>query len=318
MARKWLGRARACGTPVAGLLLLSFLWSLSSLRVDLFSNLTGNLVPYMEKQVVSFALLAAFAGLIALVRRSKWPQGQEAWNWVAVGVGLFVVPAGLVYLSSESISGQTRVALFSLALVFAVVFGPYLGPGSGTENRNGLAASLVAATGTLCIFPVALPGTLEGGVAFIGVILAAGCVAAANCRAVKLAQELPGRPVLPVAAIAGATAAVGLAGLSAMTERAVWNWSALRPEFGWAAAVELPGLLLLFWLMGRMSAARMTTRYVLAPFIAILVGLVLMQPSAGVRIWLGLAMEAGGAGWLLFAPEDDADSDGANLNLSDE
>jgi drug/metabolite transporter (DMT)-like permease len=303
---------------VAGLLLLALLWSLSSLRADLFPNLTENLLPYMEKQVASFVLLTALAGLIAFVRRAEWPRGREVWDWVAVGFGLFVVPAGLVYLSNESISGQTRVALFSLAPVFAVVFEPYLGSSAGKESRNGLAAALVAVIGTLYVFPVALPGSLESGIAFFGVILAAGCVAAANCRAVKLADELAGRSVFPVAAIAGATAAVGLAALSAITEKAVWNWDALGPELAWSAGVELPGLLLLFWLMRRMSAARMTTRYVLAPWIAILVGLVFMHPAVGVRIWLGLALVAGGAEWLLFSADDGAAGDGARLKLGRE
>jgi hypothetical protein len=62
----------------------------------------------------------------------------------------------------------------------------------------------------------------------------------------------------------------------------------------------------------------MTTRYVLAPFIAILVGLALMQPVVGARVWLGLALMAGGAGWLLFAPVDGGDGDGAKLNLNHE
>ncbi len=315
MFAKWLRRARTSGAPVVGLLMLSFLWSLSSLRADLFPNLGENLVPYMEKQEVAFALLAIFAAAMGVARRAEWPRGREVWDWVVVGFGLFVVPAALVYLSNESISGQTRVALFSLAPVFAVVFEPYLGVGTGTESRNGLMAALVAVVGTLCVFPIALPGSLESGIAFFGVILAAGCVAAANCRAVKLSAELRGRPVLPVAAIAGATAAAGLAALSATTERAVWNWSALGPELAWSTGVELPGLLLLFWLMRRMSAARMTTRYVLAPFFAILVGLVLMQPAAGARIWLGLALVAVGAGWILFSAEDNADGDGAGLDL---
>jgi drug/metabolite transporter (DMT)-like permease len=124
--------------------------------------------------------------------------------------------------------------------------------------------------------------------------------------------------MLPMAATAGATAAIGLGALSAVTERAVWNWGALGPELGWSGVVEAPGLLLLFWLMGRMSAGRMTTRYVLAPFIAILVGLALMQPVVGARVWLGLALMAGGAGWLLFAPVDGGDGDGAKLNLNHE
>ena len=300
---------------MAGLLLLSFLWSLSSLRGDLFPNLTPAPLPYMERQVVSFAVFAAVAALIAVVRGAEWPRGRRLGESILLGVGLFVAPAGLVYLSNESISGQSRVALFSLAPVFAVVVEPYVGSGTGRGSRNGLLAALVAVIGTLCVFPVALPGSIEGGFALFEVVFAAGCVAIANCRAVKLSAELPGRSVMPLAAIAGTSAALGLAVLSAATERAVWNWGAMGPELAWSAVVELPGLLLLFWLMQRMSAARMTTRYVLAPLIAILAVLVLMRPAAGWRTWLGLALMAGGTGWLLFAPDDDADGDSSPLKL---
>jgi drug/metabolite transporter (DMT)-like permease len=116
-----------------------------------------------------------------------------------------------------------------------------------------------------------------------------------------------------MAAIAGATAAAGFAtsaaieGLVAsggLTERPLWKWDTLPPELAWSAAVGLPGLLLLFWLMRWISAVRMTTRFVLAPLFAALFGLVFLRPTMGLRIWLGLLLVAAGAGWLLFAPEE--------------
>lgn len=308
-----VGRAKSSAVPVAGLLLLCFLWSLSSLRADLLPNLSLNLLPYMQKQEVSFALLTVVSALIALVRRVEWPLGRRLQPSVFIGLGLFVAPVVLVYLSNEWVSASTRVALFSLAPAFAVVFEPYIGSGSIQQNRNGLVAALVAVIGTLCIFPLAFPPSIEGAIAFGEVILAAAGVAAANCLAVKTAVELQGRSISAMAAIAGATATAGLAALSAVTEQSNWKWAAIGPELGWSAVVELPGLLLLFWLMQRMSAARMTIRYVLAPFIAILIGLVLLRPTVGLRTWLGLLLVAAGAGWLLFATDDEAD--GASLPL---
>ena len=93
------------------------------------------------------------------------------------------------------------------------------------------------------------------------------------------------------------------------------TWSALTPELAWSAAIELPGLLLLFWLMRRMSAARMTTRFVLAPFMALLIGAVAMHPSLTLRTWLGMFLIGAGVGWLLLAAEVEPEESALPLNL---
>jgi drug/metabolite transporter (DMT)-like permease len=80
-------------------------------------------------------------------------------------------------------------------------------------------------------------------------------------------------------------------------------------------AVQLPSLLLLFWLMRRTSATAMATRYVLAPLIAILVDMGIAPPIVGARTWLGLLLIAGGAGALLLAPPAPPDDDSPPLSL---
>ena len=292
--------------PVARLLVLCLLSSLGSLRSDLLPNLMPVALPPLEGEALPFAVLAGVAAVFAGWRREKWPRGRGILAAVAVGAGLFLVPAVIVALSAAWSSSMTRVVLFSLAPVFAVVLEPYVGRGAGGGVRGGLLAAIAAVAGVLCLFPVDAPRSVGAGIAVCGVMVAVACVAAANCYAVRIAAELPGNSVAPMAAIAGTTAAVGLAVASAMTEHAVWRLDALRPAVVWSAAVELPGLLLLFWLMRRISAARMTTRFVLAPLMAILVSMAVMRPEVGVRGGLGLLLMASGAGWLLLAPEDDA------------
>ena len=70
------------------------------------------------------------------------------------------------------------------------------------------------------------------------------------------------------------------------------------------------------WLMRRMSAGRMTTRFVLTPLMASLIGLVLLRPTVELRAGVGLLMMAAGAGWLLFAPQDNQESETSPLNLN--
>jgi drug/metabolite transporter (DMT)-like permease len=309
-------RTRPRPGPIAALLLLCFLWSLGSLRSDLLQNLTLHPLPPMEKQAVPFALLAVTAVLFAVARRTKWPRGQRLLPPVLVGLGLFLAPAVLVSLTMQWVPELTRVALFSLAPVFAVVLEPHIGHVVGPQSKGALPAALAAVVGMLCIFPIEIPRSPAAGIAFGAVVLAAACVSAANCQAVRVVLRTPGRPIAPLAAIAGATAAVGLAASSVLMEQPFLRWDTLVSEAAWSAAFELPGLFLLFWLMRRMSAARMTTRFVLAPFVALLIGAVVLRPALTPRTWLGLLLVAGGIGWLLLAPEEEPEESAQPLNLN--
>jgi drug/metabolite transporter (DMT)-like permease len=68
--------------------------------------------------------------------------------------------------------------------------------------------------------------------------------------------------------------------------------------------------------MSRMTAVRMTTRFVLAPLMAILIGMAIDRPAIGPRIWMGLLLVAGGAAWLLLAPDDQPTANSSTFNLN--
>ena len=306
------------GLPIAALLLLCLLWSLNSLRSDLLPQFGSNSShAYMlAHQAFPPALLAVTVSLLAAARGSQWPRGKQFWLSSLIGLGLFVAPAVLVFLARHWISDLTRVALFSLAPVFAVVLEPHLGRLNVVQSTTSLLASLVALAGTLLLFPVDLPQSVQAGLAFAAVVLATACVAGTNCWAVRFTSELPRKSILPFAATAAASASVGLLAASAILERQ--QWQSIRPDLlsaAWLAAVEVPALWLLFWLMGHMSATRMTTRFLLAPLIANLIGIFLLRPVVSLREGLGLLLVACGAGWLLFAKEIKPGTDDSSLKL---
>jgi drug/metabolite transporter (DMT)-like permease len=322
MAGAELGNLRKDAGPVAALLLLCFLWSLSSLRLDLLPQFAPAANPQSQfgYQALPLGLLALAGTLLMLARSSKWPRGQQIRRCVAIGWGLFVVPTVLVYFARNWVGDSARVVLFSLAPMFAVVVEPYFGRLSGSQIKGGLMAAIVAVVGTLLVFPIDMPQSVKAGFAFCAVVLAAACAASANCWAVRVAGELPGDSIAPFATIAGAGSSMAFLALSLLTNhRAPWNWNAVGPDVAWSvawsAAVEFPGLLLLFWLMRRMSAARMMTRFLLAPLMANLIGLLVLQPAVSLRDGLGLALVAMGAGWLLFAREEGPETSGATLKL---
>ena len=307
------GNSSTRAASIVGLLSLSLLWAVGMLRADLLPGLIANPLPYLQKQAISFAQLTVVTGLAAVLRRKGWPCRRLLWDSVFVGLGLFVAPLALITLANGWVPGLAQAALFTLTPVFALVFEPYISTRTATQSRGGLIAALASVAGALCVFPVNIPTSIEAAGGLCAVILATVCVAAANCKAVETAKELPGYSTTAHAAIAGATATIALAAASASMERPVWKWDALGPELLWSASIELPGLLLLFWLMRRISAARMTTRYVLAPLLTILVGAGLMQAALAPRTWLGLLLMAAGAAYLLIAPETESKFEGLSL-----
>ena len=307
---------KQANTARAALLLLCFLLALSAMRSDLFPVSVGNPAPQLEREAVPFALMALMATLLAVVSKTRRPPRSQVQASILIGIGLFVAPALLLFASHGFVSAFTRVALFSLVPIFTVVFEPHIGAGLASQSRGSLLATLLAMAGTLFVFSLTLPSSIESGAAFAAVIVAAACVAAANCYAVRVASALPPCGLAPLAAIACAAAALGLLVASATTERLTWRVSLAGSDLTWPALVSVPSLLLLFWLMPRMTATRMTTRFIIAPLIAVLIGMALDRPSVELRTCAGLLLAAAAAAWLVFAPIDRPDENSAMLNLN--
>jgi drug/metabolite transporter (DMT)-like permease len=302
--------------PVTVLLLLCFLWSLGSIRSDLMPGVFAADLPPFEREALHLGVLAAVGWLLAAVLGAKWPKGRQIWDAVLIGLGLFVVPALLGEASKGEIPDLTRVALYSLTPVFAVAFEPYLGRLTESQAKGGLLAALGCVIGTLGVFPLVIPRTWQGVAGFFAIVLAVACVAATNCLAVRTISEMPLKSGSPVAAIAGATSAAILAAASLVSEHPTWGHPVVGLEIAWTTAVELPELLLLFWLMRRMSAVRMTTRFVVTPLIVNVVGFIVLRPSMRVRAGLGILLLALSTGWLLSAREEEGEATGLPLNLN--
>ncbi|HZB87128.1 MAG TPA: DMT family transporter [Terracidiphilus sp.] len=307
---------RAHTRAVTALLALSLIWALGSLRADVLPDRwQDTLSATLSGQALRLAVLAIAAALVARVTRSRrlpWPSAMRA---ALVGLGLFALPALVVHLAAPYSTALTRAALFALTPVFAVVLEPYLGPANAAQSRTALGAALAAFTGMLLFIPVELPNSPQSFVALGAVVLAALFVAAVNCRAVRFACADDAPPPAAVAAIAAAAAAFALSLVGTTAEHLDWTATALVPGLVWTTLVELPALLLLFGLMRRMTAARMTLRFILAPLFAGVLGLVLFRPPVSARALAGLALMAGGAGWLLLTRDASPDADDSMLHL---
>src|SRR6185437_2397859 len=307
-------RLRRMGLPPAlGLVLLSALWALGTLRTELFPRFGLVTVSHALGQAVLFFIFAVVAACIAVVRRVEFPRGRSAWACAGVGLGLFLLPAALLAWAQGELSTLDRVAVFSLTPFFAVVLEPYLQGSTPSRAKAALGASLTAITGVLFLFPLTIPGSLRAGTAFFALLTASFGIATANCVAVRLAVRVAERSILPMAALTGGVTAICFAAAAAFNPHAAWRWNKVSSSLLGLLVIDLPALFLLFWLMPRLAASRMTARFLVAPLMTLVLGMALEAPSVPVRAWLGTLLLAGGAGWLVFAPSERPELEGLEL-----
>lgn len=291
-------------SPSLGLLVLSALWAVGWLLPDLFPHWASVGISLPMGQAILFSVFAVSAGSIAVARRQPFPRGRRAWGAVGAGVGLFVIPAGADTYARGSISSFDAVAVLCLVPVFAVVLEPYLQNCSPRRGKGALAGCLIAIAGILCFLPLETPSSVHAGVALCALLLTALEIAAANCVAVSLAQRGAEGSIVSLAAEAAGAGALGLFVMALLTPKALWTqtaWPIFIPKL---LLDDIPGLCLLFWLMTRMAASRMTARFLLTPLFAAGAGLAMERMLPPPRGMLGLLLLAAGAGWLVFAPAE--------------
>jgi drug/metabolite transporter (DMT)-like permease len=296
---------RVAMSPTFGLLLLSALWAVASLRTDFFPSFGVDSLSAAQGQTVLFSVAAVVAASIAVARRIEFPRQRHAWACAGVGLGLFVVPAALAACTRGWVPTLDRVAAFSLTPVFAVVLEPHLQGTTPPQGKAALAGALAAVAGVLCLFPLDIPGSFRAAAALCALLAAAVNIAAINCLAVRLARSLAGCSSLPMAALASVASAACFGVAAAFAPHIAWRWRELLSQCLGLLLFDLPSLFLVFWLMPRLAASRMTARFLLAPLFTILAGIALEPTSPPVRAWLGMALLASGAGWLVFGPAEE-------------
>lgn len=310
MGTQGLERGGLRWSAVAGLLTLSLLMAAGSLRLDLLPNLAPRYnLPADLAQAGVLALIAAAAAAAHCLSRLSWPGWIDSLKCGLAGLGLFAAPA-LARSVPVPVPELTLVALYALVAVFAAVLEPYLSGADTLPAGRALPAAIACAAGAFSIFPVEVPPAMEG---FAGLLAAGGAVAAvaaANCLGVSLLRGNPSEgsspvrlaPVLCLAAGAGAlglalTSILGRGGLQAWP-----RWSAVGWALTWRAAIDVPAVLLLFWLMRRMPAVQMALRFVIGPLIAVAVEALAMQQLLSAQTAMGLLLGVAGCWWMLRIP----------------
>ncbi len=308
---------RTARTPLAAFLVLCLLGSLGPLRSEFAPAITSSALPPWLTLALPYLLAAVVAAAYALLNRLIWLSASQARTAAFIGLGLFAVPALVLRLAQPWIDPFTQVILLALVPVFAVVLEPHIAQ-PYTPARHTLVAALAAAAGLLLVFPFQLPRTTAVAAAWLAALLAVCIVAAAYCRAAQLAIQIPSSSVASFTVVCCAASAAAF--LLVGNVESAFHLPSAPPhaQLLWSTLIDAPSLLLLFWLLPRLPASRITTRFILSPLFTSLAGLILLQPALTLRTTLGLVLAAGGSAWLLLAPASRPDASSASLGLMDE
>ena len=303
---------RTARAPLAAFLTLCLLGSLGPLRSELGPAVTPSAAPPWLLPAWPFALAAIAAAVFALLRHHLWLSVRDLRRASLIGMGIFALPAFTLHCVQVWIDPFAQVTLLALAPVFTVVLQPHIAPNSALP-RHALAAGLAAAAGLMLVFPFQLPGTFAAFAAWLAGAFAVVVVAASYCCANHIASQLSRSCMAPLAATAsGASAAAFL--LAGIVEQALGlHVAASGAGLVWPVLVDVPSILLLFWLLPRISAARIASHFILSPLISSLAGILLIRPTLSVRDAAGLTLAAAGSAWLLAGPASRPDTESSLL-----
>ncbi len=305
---------RTTRASLAVFLLLCLLGSLGPLRGELAPSPATSAFPPWLLPAWPYLLIAVLALACTVLRRQRWLPAKLLTSAIFVGLGLFVVPNVALRVVESWVDPFTQVILLALTPVFTVVLEPHIA-GSSTQPRYALAAVTTAASGLLLIFPFSLPRSAFDAAGWLILLLAAGVIATAYCTVARLASQHSRQSGTSLVAIISSTSALSFLFISILASTLHLRFAAQQTSLIWSTLIEASSLLLLFWLLPRLSASRLTTRFILSPLFSSLVSLILLRPTVTARDVGGLLLAAAGSAWLLFAPLTKCDAPVSPLNL---
>ena len=245
-------------------------------------------LPGFERRAVEFFVVFFVALFLC--------RGRVAWWWGSLcGVGLFLVPDLARMLPVPSL---TQMALMGLVPVFTVVCAPYvLGEESGSSLKM-LPLALCGVAGLFLLLPADVPATWMSFASFVGFC---GCFVVVSWVGVHVWR---GRKRVDVAGtLAGCCGPLAgcYALLSFFFEKPVFGWRILAPATLGGVVVELPMLLIFFWMLREVDARRFSARFLFVPLVGLAEGWFFVRPVISLRMGFGILFLAVGAvavfGW---------------------
>jgi drug/metabolite transporter (DMT)-like permease len=250
-------------------------------------------------------------GLVALAGsyRSLWSSLQRSatarLRLAGVSVMLFGAPAVVRIWTQHGVSDVGQAALFALVPFVVVVAAMGREPLAGEEFavRRFFAPALAGFGGVLLVLSFGLPVSARARVMF-GAVLAV--VVAVGLASAWIYRLLRGVGMAEAFAVVCLSNAIFLAACSPLSGTG-WSEGAVS-LVSLSSLYYLLELILLIWLLREMSPVRLAARYLVAPLLIVLEGLVLLRPDFTLRTAAGVALVVAGTGYILLSPRHNSDS----------
>ncbi len=260
-------------------------------------------LPPLERQGVVFGAIGLIAVLIGH-RGARLRIGGKVYTWLALAsLGLFGVPDAVAEYAGSSVPALSRAALYAMV---PVVVGMVVAAGSASEAeargaRMSLIPALIGLGGLLLVLPLEFSGSVRG---WIMLTIVCAAVVLMGMGSVWLHRLLGATRFGAAVAVVGLANAAFLLLWSAVHEEMVWPWRGLVSAGSLASLVDAVEILLILWLVGKMTPVRFAARYFAIPLLILAEGYVLERPELTVRLVSGMVLLGAGAGMLLFFKAD--------------
>ncbi|MBN9617632.1 MAG: hypothetical protein J0G35_18865 [Acidobacteriales bacterium] len=249
-------------------------------------------------------------GLVAIVGyRSLWSSLQRnataRLRLAGVSIMLFGVPAAVRAWTQHGVSDVNRAGLFGLVPFVVAVTAMGREPVAGEEFgvRRFFAPALAAFGGVLLVVSFGLPVSVRARVMFGAVLAVVVVVGVASAWIYRL---LRGVGMMEAVAVVCISNAMFLAACSPLSG-ASWREEAAS-LLSLSSLYSFFLLILLIWLLRKMSPVRLAARYLVVPLLIVLEGLVMLRPDFTLRTAAGVALLVAGTGYLLLSRKQDSDS----------
>jgi drug/metabolite transporter (DMT)-like permease len=253
-------------------------------------------LPYAEPMTFllwRYGIVAALLGGVALAMRASWPKRPTDYAHLAVaGLLMHGVYIGGVFASMNHglPAGVSALIVALQPLLTAIAAGPLLGERVARKQWFGL---LLGLAGVALVVWEKL-GAGEGGP--LAVALSALALVGMTAGTLYQKRWCTGFDLRSGTAIQYVAAALGFAVLAPLLETMVMNWTfELAFALGWSILVLSVGaVLLLFILLRRGAASRVSALFYLVPPCTAVVGWALFGETLGALALCGMALTVAG------------------------
>jgi drug/metabolite transporter (DMT)-like permease len=272
-----------------------FVWVVTCLiwsTVWLFIKLGVRDLPPISFAGIRLVIAVAILFPILVLRRTRLPRSARDWKLIAItGVILLGLNYGLVFWGARSISSGLTAVLQAATPAFTLIFAHYLLPDE-PFTLSKLSAIALGIVGVAVIFSDQL--SVVGWSALLGsAAVAAGALCVAFAYVVVKAYGSHLQPsVLTAGQMLCGLVPLMIFGLLKEGNPLAFRWTptAIVSLLYLALAGSVAAFYLNYWLLKRMDATKVMAMSLVEPFLAVLLGAIVLGETLTIQALLGGAL----------------------------